>query len=64
MRKLFILILVILIIYNVAAQAPPPAPLEPPPAPLDGNLIYLLLAGIGYSVNKFYKLKHPAKNSI
>ena len=61
MRKILTLILVVFVIFNAAAQAPPPAPLEPPGGPLDGNLLGLLIAGLGYSLKKFYNYKYQVK---
>jgi hypothetical protein len=39
------------------AQAPPPSPLELGEAPIGGGLFYLLILGIGYSLNSLYPSK-------
>jgi hypothetical protein len=53
--------LLLLICYNVVAQAPsPPGPVHPPPpagggGPIDGGLGLLLALAIGFGAKKLYK---------
>jgi hypothetical protein len=63
-KKFIILILIVFIIYNAGAQAPPPAPLDEfSESVLDGNLLLLIFAGVSYSFKKIYNYTHQVKNN-
>ena len=64
MRKLLLFIMLIIIVSNVVAQAPPPTPIEPNTAPIGDNLLFLLIAGLSYGFKKYQNLKKQISNKI